>query len=207
MRLLDSTSFFLAAALLAGCADSPTEPVAVPQFDAGGNGNGVLIEIGEWSVPGSRIVWDWDNHLLLYYRWSNAFPCTQTAATQFTVATWRDVIRMDEAWRTVEKSEGVWLYVYDFHGETVDCAFLTSQRLLATGRGSRQYIDNDFYPWAPYGPGPGANAFKWQWHGDLITTAGDPVQFMGLERGTLAADGNTIRNYEVRLQLSPDPRG
>jgi hypothetical protein len=144
---------------------------------------------------------------LLYYRWNDGFPCTGTAATQFALATWRDVIRMDEDWRTVEKSDGLWMRVYDYHGEAVTCAFLTSHAPLATGRGSRLYVDNDFYPFDPYAPGPGANSFKWVWHGDLTTPAGDPAQLTGLEHGTVAADGYTWREYGAKIMLSPDPRG
>lgn len=194
------------AAAFAACTQDSTAPYARPQRDAVGNENAVQVETGEHRAPFGLLVFDRQNQLVLYYRWDNGF-CGGVTPTEFVQSTYHDIQRVDDIWQTLDKTEGYWFYVYPWDGVTpVGCAFLRNAPRLATGRGSRMLHDNDYYPFAPFGPGPGANAYMVTLHGSLTTPAGDPVEFLGQTHGTVLPDGNTFTHWDVSLQLSPDPR-
>ena len=197
--------FLFASLVTAACADQAAVTGAGPQFSANSE-HAALVEVGEHSFPAGLLFTDASNQLLLLYRWNDGF-CGGTAATEFVQSTYRDVIQMDERWRTLDKTEGMWFYVYPWNGaSTITCAYLRSTAPLATGRGTRLIQDNDFYPFAPYGPGPGANAYFEKFQASLTTPGGENVQFLGMVHLTMAADGQTIRQVRANLQLSPDPR-
>jgi hypothetical protein len=196
----------LALGLLAACADDPSTPaVPSPQFDASSE-NGALVEVGSYGHTFGLIIRDAGNQLLLYYRWDDGF-CGGPAPTEFVQSTYRDIVQIDERWRTLDKTEELWFYVYPWDGTTtVSCAFLRSTTPLATGRGSRLLHDNDFFPFAPYGPGPGANAYFEAYRGSLTTPAGQAVELLAMIHYTVAADGITLRHWNREIRLSPDPR-
>lgn len=192
--------------VVTGCSDDRPRPTALePNFNLAASDNAALVEVGEHSAPVGLVVRDRVNHLVLYYRWDNGF-CGGVTPTEFVKSTYRDVLKVNETWRTLDQTEGFWFYVYDWNGTaTITCAFLRNTP-LATGRGHRTFLDNDYYPFAPYGPGPYGNAFGVVWRGSLTTPAGDLVQFHGREHGVVLRDGETLPVYDVTLMLSPDPR-
>lgn len=205
-------SWILTAALsMSGpvaCADIPSAPEP-PQLDlVSAQSEGALIEVGAYYVPFGILIRDADSQLLLYYRFDDAFPCNGVTPTEFVQATYRDVIRIDESWRTVDKTEGLWFYVYPWNGTPASpgCNFLRTTTPLATGRGHRLLTDNDYFPFSPYGPGPGANAYMLRFGGSLTTPAGRLVQFMAQTIATFDPDGTTVRHWDTTLRLSPDPR-
>jgi hypothetical protein len=190
-----------------GCSDDTASPAVLgPSFNAAASDNAALVEVGEHSAPFGLVVRDRVNGLIFYYRWDNGF-CGGTTPTEFVKSTFRDVLHVNEAWRTLDQTDGFWFYVYDWNGTaSITCAFLLNNVPLATGRGHRTFLDNDYYPIPPYGPGPYANAFGVVWRGSLTTPAGDAVQFHGREHGLVLPDGETLQVYDVTLMLSPDPR-
>lgn len=194
----------LITAVLGGCGDAPLAPEQRPQFSPGDNGQGAIIEVGEHRAAFGLAVRDLERNLLLYFRWDDGF-CGGVTPTEFVWSTYRDVIRLEESWLTLDKTDGFWFYVYDWHGESVTCAFLRSAARLASGRGTRLLHDNDFYPVAPYGPGPGANAYLVDLHGTLTTTAGGQVELMAQQHITALPDGTIVR-WDNSVRLSPDPR-
>jgi hypothetical protein len=198
-------------AALAACTEHPlptaTPPTRVPTSDViNPLSNGVIVEVGEHSAPFGLINIDPNSNLVLYYRWDNGF-CGGVTPSEFILSTYRDVIRVDETWQTLDKTHDFWFYVYEWNGNPfLGCNFLKTHTPLATGRGRRLLHDNDFYPFDPYGPGPGANAYLVELHGDLTTAAGTPTQFAGQIHATVDRDGETVRLWNTDLRLSPDPR-
>lgn len=193
--------------VLVGCSDDRAQPsVLDPGFNLAASENAALVEVGEHSAPFGLLVWDRVNHLVLYYRWDNGF-CGGVTPTEFVQSTYRDVLHVNESWRTLDQTDGFWFYVYDWNGTAaLNCAFLRNNVPLAQGRGHRTFLDNDYYPIPPYGPGPYANAFGVVWRGTLAAPTGEPVQFHGREHAVVLPDGETLRFYDVTLMLSPDPR-
>ena len=68
-----------AAALICACAAEPSAPAA-DAISAASAGNGAVIEAGDFTHVFGLGVIDWDNHLLLYYRWDDGF-CGGVAST------------------------------------------------------------------------------------------------------------------------------
>ena len=197
-----------ASPLLIGCEDVVTSPDA-PQLSVGSdNGNGVLVEVGEHRAPFGLLVGDRESQLLLYYRWDNGFCGAGPAPTDFVLSTFHDVIRIDETWHYLDKTNDYWLYVYPWNGTPAfpGCNYLRNTPRLATGRGDRLLVDNDFYPIAPYAPGPGANAYTVKLNGNLTTPSGAPAQLSAQTHIIVDADGSTIRQAKTTVRLSPDPR-
>jgi hypothetical protein len=188
---------------LGACAGESTGPVPDPAFEiVAGNENGALISVGEWT-PGGAVYRDPDTHLALYVRFNDAI--CNAGATEFVTASYIDVIRIDQAWRTVEKADGVWLSVYEWNGGAVNCAYLRNNPPLATGRGKRMYTDNDFYPFDPYAPGPGMNAFRFSVHGEVTTSDDQVAVLLAFWNGQADRNGDIVKS-DVKVQLSPDPR-
>lgn len=188
---------------MGACAEESTGPVPDPAFEiVAGNENGALISVGEWSY-GHAVYRDPESHLALYVRFNDGF--CNAAGTQFVSASYRDVIRLDEAWRTVEKAEGLWLYVYEWQSGPITCNWLLNHTPVATGRGTRLYTDNDYYPFGPYAPGPGMNAFRFTFHGQVTTSENEVAVLLGFWNGLADRNGDIVKS-DVKVQLSPDPR-
>ena len=195
---------------LVACSERPlptaTTPTRAPLDIVNPNGNGMIVEVGEHRAPFGLINIDAQSNLVLYYRWDNGF-CGGVTPSEFVLSTYHDLIRVDESWQTLDKTDDFWFYVYAWNGNPfIGCNFLKNTTPLATGRGRRLLHDNDYYPFGPYGPGPGANAYLVELHGDLTTPAGTPTQFAGQIHATIDPDGETFRLWNTDLRLSPDPR-
>lgn len=153
----------------------------------------------------SFILTDPESHLLMAARYNDGFCPTTGQFTESAETDFREVAQIDEAIRLFTGGE-VWLYIYDWHGEVVNCSFLRNHTPLATGMGVETFMDNDFYPFPPYEPGPGTNVFYEHLHGPQLTTpSGGQAEFLGVERLMADRFGNLVK-ADVKLQLSPDPR-
>jgi hypothetical protein len=207
------TSTAALALLLAACTSDPSTPttpegatrVGASTAAAVGGGNPAIIETGTFTHTFGLAVRDFDNHLLLYYRWNDGFPCRGIGATTQEETTYHDVVKLDEWWIVQDKDPEMWFYVFPWNGEPFNCAFLANTQFLASGRGTRLIHDNDYYPFDPYAPGPNANAYLERYGGLLTTPAGTQVAFSGETNATADRDGNII-HWLTALRLSPDPR-
>jgi hypothetical protein len=96
--------------------------------------------------------------------------------------------------------------VYDITGmadpfDVFTCAFLADpSRLLARGPSTVTGMDNDVI-----GTGPGNNVYHFQSHGQLLTPAGNPVQFQQDLIVHVWNDGTFTLTRNV-VRLVPDPR-
>lgn len=168
-------------------------------------GNPVIIETGTFSHTFGLAKRDAASHLLLHYRWNDGFPCLGVGATTTEETSFRDVVKLDEWWMVRDNDAAMWFYVYEWNGESINCAFFRTHTPLATGRGSRHIHDNDYYLDEPYAPGPSANAYLERHGGHLLTPDGVPVQFSGETNATANRYGDVI-HWKTALRLSPDPR-